>query len=350
MANQYDVLGLMSGTSLDGLDIAHCRFAYNEKWTWEIIACETFAYDSAWQEKLSKAHLFSAAQLCELDAELAELHSRCVLEFLREHEAKIDFISSHGHTVLHSPKNHYTCQISNGGIIAAKTGIPVVSDFRTQDVALGGQGAPLVPCVEYELFDGFDGFLNLGGIANISSRSDAKITAYDICTCNMLLNACASLKGEALDFRGHGASQGAVIPDLLDLLNSHSYYKQREPGSIGKEFFEHHVWPLTAPWRTDANHLLRTTTEHIAQTISNHLPDKGRILVSGGGAFNDFLIQRLRSLTHSEIHIAGSTISAFKEALVFAFLGVLRWKNEINCLSEATGACRNHCAGAVYVI
>jgi anhydro-N-acetylmuramic acid kinase len=349
MDNHYSVIGLMSGTSLDGLDIAHCRFTKNEKWNWEIIECETIPYNDAWQDRLSKAHHLSGAQLCRLDAELAEFHSACVNTFIEKHGSQIDFISSHGHTIFHAPENHYTHQIANGATIAAITKVPVVSDFRTQDVALSGQGAPLVPGGEFILFEGYDGFLNLGGIANLSLRKSEQIMAFDICTCNMLLNACASLKGEGYDNMGQGASKGELLPNLLHQLNAHPYYSSLGPASIGKEFFEASVWPETIQWHSNVDDLLRTAVEHIAMMVSKRIPPGARILASGGGVMNPVLFDRIKQLSSAQIDEAGHTMTCFKEALVFAFLGVLRWRGENNCLAQITGSSRDHSAGAIYL-
>lgn len=348
MADQYNVIGLMSGTSLDGLDIAYCRFVKGENWSWQILQYETVSYNHQWQQKLLSAHHYSAAELYRLDYELADFHSHCIHAFVEKHKLNVDFISSHGHTILHAPSEHYTCQIANGGIIAAKTGIPVICDFRTQDVALGGQGAPLVPGAEFILFNGYDGFLNLGGIANLSVKNENGIQAFDVCTCNMFLNACAALKGEHCDHNGAGASAGNVITELLNALNDNPFYHSMGPASIGKEFFESHVWPKTVKWHSTPNDLLRTAVEHISLALSRRLPAKSRVLVSGGGAFNDTLLSRIREMSSSELVAADPIITNFKEALIFAFLGVLRWRLEDNCFSEVTGASRNHCSGAIY--
>lgn len=349
MADHYSVLGIMSGTSLDGLDIAHCTFSKGEDWSWQLLQCETIAYNPYWQEKLSTAHRFSAVELLQTDAELAEFHSQCINAFLEKHQLKVDFISSHGHTILHNPSNKYTCQISSGAIIAANTGITVISDFRTKDVALGGQGAPLVPGGEFTLFNDFDGFLNLGGIANVSIRDKDKIFARDICTCNMLLNACASLTGLEVDTDGKIASTGRVIPELFDRLNNNDYYDTAGPASIGKEFFENHVWPETNHWHSQQSDLMRTALEHIAYQVSRRLPKKSRILASGGGVLNKFLFSRLQELSSAEIIAGDQNLICFKEALVFAFLGVLRWRGENNCLKQVTGAIRDHCSGAIHL-
>ena len=348
MAEVYNVIGLMSGTSLDGLDIAYCRFVKESCWSWQILHCETIPYNSKQQQQLSMAHLYSAVDLMRLDADLANFHAQSVNAFIQNRELDVHFISSHGHTVLHAPSNHYTCQIANGGIISAKTGVPVVSDFRTQDLALGGQGAPLVPGAEFLLFEGYDGFLNLGGIANLSVKREGRIQAFDVCTCNMLLNACAALKGETFDRNGIGAATGKVISDLLNSLNANSYYNTVGPASIGKEFFEQSVWPGTLNWHSQPDDLLRTSVEHIAIMISRRLPPNSRILVSGGGAYNATLMSRIRELSAADLMVVDPVITSFKEALIFAFLGVLRWRGEDNCFSEVTGSSRNHCAGAIY--
>lgn len=363
----------MSGTSLDGLDIAFCRFQFHQnQWVFEIRDCKTFAYNKTQSEKLRTAHTFSAMELMSLDAELAHLYSEWILDFISDYKIKPDFISSHGHTVFHQPlksksdnKNiPFTTQIGSGAIIAALTGYDVISDFRTSDVALGGQGAPLVPIGDKMLFHQFDYCLNLGGIANISFDIDEPVKgnvriASDICYANMALNYVVAAKGLAYDDGGEYARKGKVDVNLLNALNNLEFSKRPFPKSIGKEYFENNVAPLFNKSPLSDEDKLSTCCEHIAVQLKNNLSkvtlnqkqkinSTPKILVTGGGAYNDFLIELFRKNLTAEIIIPQKKIIEFKEALIFAFLGVLRFRGEVNVLSSVTGAKRDSCSGAIY--
>jgi anhydro-N-acetylmuramic acid kinase len=353
MTSEYLVVGLMSGTSLDGLDIALCHFTHKDRWSFKILKAITFDYNDEWKNILGNAHLSNALELAQHHVDLGILHAHCVNDFLRDEKVKPDFISSHGHTIFHQPEKSLTLQIGSAAHLAALTQLPVVADFRTTDVALGGQGAPLVPIGDLMLFDEYDYCLNLGGIANISEKSlDKKsIVAYDVCPCNMMLNFIAQQLGQPYDEGGKIASTGNEIPELLNALNALSFYQQAPPKSLGKEFFDAEILPLIDDNSLNKSDILFTLILHIAQQLSRSIGDGigKKILVTGGGALNTFFIQQLKSHTVAEVIVPDDTIVQFKEALIFAFLGVLRQRNEVNCLSSVTGAKIDHSGGAVYL-
>jgi anhydro-N-acetylmuramic acid kinase len=347
--SSYIVAGLMSGTSLDGLDVAICRFTKNNEWEYKILAAKTFDYSRELKLKLSEAHLLNGENLTQLHSDLGTLHGEWLHDFILLHKFEIDFIASHGHTVFHQPEKGFTLQIASPQHIAAITRIPVVADFRTLDVALGGQGAPLVPIGDLQLFSKYKYCLNLGGIANISIKnSSEEIIAFDICHCNMSLNFIAEKLGHPFDRDGKIAANGKIIPELRDALNQLDYFQKAIPKSLGKELFEQKILPLISSFIPE-EYVLTTITHHIADQILSVLNQfgPGDVLVTGGGAYHKLLIELLRDQAASKIVVPEDNIIQFKEALIFAFLGVLRWRNEPNCLASVTGASRNNCGGVI---
>jgi anhydro-N-acetylmuramic acid kinase len=347
--DNYSVIGLMSGSSLDGLDIACCEFSYDVKWNFTIRHAETVEYPSNWLKRLINMPVSDSEGLVKTHIEFGKYLGRVVKGIVKKTGFRADFIASHGHTIFHRPEKGYTFQIGNGNSIAAITGIPAVYDFRSADVALGGQGAPLVPIGDRLLFGDYPYCLNLGGISNISFENDKKRIAFDICPVNMVLNYLSSRKGLKYDDKGRIAYGGKIISPLLDKLNSLDFYQQDPPKSLGREWVEQFVVPLIIEATGTPDDLLRTFTEHIAFQIGKILNQHpaGKILVTGGGAKNKFLIDRMKIILKSEIVIPETKIVDYKEALIFAFLGILRWKNEINCLSSVTGASRDCCCGVI---
>lgn len=349
----YHVLGLMSGTSLDGLDMALCRFEYKGQcWHYQMIQCETVAYDSEMVSMLNAVYSASAFDLAVADERFGKFMAKCVNSMLAHAVCRPDYIASHGHTVFHRPDKGLTLQIGNGAVLAAQTAVPVICDFRTSDVAMGGQGAPLVPIGDELLFADFDACLNLGGFSNISFRREERRLAFDVSPCNMAINELACQLGLSFDKDGCIASKGEMIPELLDQLNNLSYYSQDGCKSLGREWYEHNFSPLVKAFNGSVEDKLRTVTEHIAiqlATVIRGISGK-RVLVTGGGAKNKYLIQRTSELCSHELVIPDELIVDYKEALVFAFLGVLRIRGEVNCLADVTGASADHCAGAVYSV
>lgn len=349
--NTYRVLGLMSGTSLDGLDLAYCIFQKDKKgWTYEITHATTLKYAVSWLSKLSKAHQLSAADLLELDAEYGSFLGKACLEFVKKNSLRVDFIASHGHTIYHQPERKFTYQLGNGNAIHAASGIPVIYDFRTMDVMKGGEGAPLVPAGDKVLFADYDICLNLGGIANLSADVKRQRIAYDICFCNMGLNYLAGKAGKVYDKEGAMADSGEINKTLLkDLEKIYNGIRKKRP-SLGREMFEQKIQPLLDNERISLNDRLRTATESSASEIVRailSLKKNASVLCTGGGAFNSFLISRM--LDHcgddASLIIPEENVVKFKEAMVFAFLGVLRVRNESNCLKSVTHASTDSSSG-----
>ena len=351
----YHVIGLMSGTSLDGLDIAYCRLTYkNKNWIYNILNAETLAYDPHLIDSLRGAETASAQQLIELDHSFGKYMGEQVHQFIVRHNLSPDFVASHGHTIFHQPDKHISFQLGNGAYLAANAKLPVVCDFRTLDIALGGQGAPLVPIGDELLFSDYDYCLNLGGISNISFNYNGQRIAYDISACNMLLNTLANEAGLNYDENGNLARSGKLDADLLEKLNAPAYLSQPYPKSLGKEWALQNSLQTIAESPATIADKLHTTCHHIAQQIAKALQPanyKQRLLATGGGAFNLYLMELLQQYAgeNYSIEVPSPEIVSFKEALVFAFLGVLRWRNETNSLKTVTGASRNSVGGAIYM-
>lgn len=350
MQRQKDltIIGLMSGTSLDGVDLACCRFVeVDGVLDWALLAAETIPYDEGWRKRLSELENTSAYEYALANVELGHYLGRLVREFVKRNGLKADYVASHGHTIFHQPQHGLTTQIGDGDSIATECGLPVVFNFRTLDVALGGQGAPLVPIGDRMLFDDCDACLNLGGIANISYGSDSRI-AFDICPCNMALNMLAQKVGLPYDKGGEVARSGEVVEELLSRMNSLGYYAQPSPKSLGKEWFVSEFRPIVGGNEYDVKDVLRTSVEHIAQQIANVVNDNAirSLLVTGGGAKNSFLIERLRRLAPKcEVTVPSEDIIDYKEAIIFALLGYLRLNGKVNCLKSVTGASHDNVGG-----
>ena len=347
----YVSIGVMSGTSLDGLDLVACRFTHNESWKYEVLKAITVPYSHKWVNKLSNAALLSGIDLALLNNELGKFIGKQINEFCKDLEPKVDLISSHGHTVFHQPQNKLTVQIGSGASIAASTQIKVACDFRPQDVALNGQGAPLVPIGDQLLFGEYDFCLNLGGIANVSFRENDERIAFDICPANMAFNLFIKELGYEYDMDGNFGRTGIVQDELLQLLNDLDFYKQNGPKSLGREWFDEEFLPLVRSFQLSPADTLRTVYEHVSDQISLAVDQypKGRMLITGGGAHNVFLIELLSEKTKHKTVVPSAQLIDFKEAIIFAFLGVLRLREEINCLKSVTGADRDHCSGIIYL-
>jgi anhydro-N-acetylmuramic acid kinase len=342
----------MSGTSLDGLDMALCRFAKTpERWAYEVIAAATHPYPDALRDRLACATGLSASEFVRLDAELAAAMAAAVRPFIAGQTVRPDFIASHGHTVFHQPALGITSQIGSGAIIASHTGITTVCDFRTRDVALGGQGAPLVPVGDELLFGHYDACLNLGGFSNISFRRDGRRVAFDVSPCNMALNCLAADLNLPFDRDGDAARSGNLDPALLRSLNALDFYRRSGAKSLGKEWFDAVFLPRLDASSASVADKLRTLTEHIAIQLASAAREAAgsTMLVTGGGARNIFLIERLRAHANLAVVIPDAQTVDFKEAIIFAFLGVLRMRGETNCLRDVTGASADSCGGAVYL-
>lgn len=350
---RYKVIGLMSGTSLDGLDIAACTIEHAAKgWSFKIHHAETIRYAASWVKKLAGAHLLPSGNLIETDIRYGKLIGSAVVKFMNEKKFRPDFISSHGHTIFHQPSKGFTYQMGNGNAIHAVTGLPVVCDFRSMDVLRGGEGAPLVPAGDKFLFSGYDICLNLGGIANLSMEVHRERIAFDVCFTNMALNYLALKAGKKFDPNGQMAGAGDVNRILLRKLNTlYKKFRHNRP-SLGREIFEEKIRPLLDDDAVPLRDRLATLTESAAHEIARAIPANRKIrkvLCTGGGAFNSFLISRILELGGDRLTLIlpDEDIIKFKEAVVFAFLGVLRVRDEVNCLKSVTGATRDSSAGVL---
>ena len=340
---------MMSGTSLDGLDIAAVEFHFKEeKWDFQIIEAETITYNKDWENRLRTSTELSGEKLIRLHADYGKLLGKEINRFIKNTGFTPEIIASHGHTVFHQPENHFTFQAGSGADIAAETGITTVADFRTGDLALGGQGAPLVPVGDRLLFSQYESCLNLGGFANISFEKNNSRLAFDICPVNFVLNFLAQKVGLAFDKNGELGRKGNIDKELLIQLNNLTFYKQNSPKSLGKEWMDKHFFPVIEKSNLSVPDKLRTAYEHIAIQISNASSDNGKMLVTGGGAFNSFLIEQIKKHSQSEVVIPEKIIVDYKEALIFAFLGLLKMRGETNCYSSVTGAKTDSSSGVVF--
>ncbi len=343
-------VGVMSGTSLDGIDIALCRFSDKGKsWSYEIIEAQTFNYSMDWVEKLKNAPFLNAEHFILLHNEYGAYTGDLINRFLHDKEQP-QLIASHGHTIFHQPERKLTFQIGNGASIAAKTGITTISDFRNYDVALGGQGAPLVPIGDQLLFPEFDYCLNIGGFSNISFESNGRRIASDISPSNIVLNELAQQKGQTFDRDGQLGSAGTVDPHLLGQLNNLDFYQKKWPKSLGREWVDNQIIPLLKNSGLTIEDQAATFYEHIAFQISDTTGSTGQLLITGGGAKNLFLVEKLKQKCSCRIVLPDEKLIDFKEALIFAFLGVLSFKGQVNVLSSITGSSRDHIGGILYKV
>ena len=344
MSKQLNILGLMSGTSLDGLDMALCHF--DDSRHFRLLAAETVSYPDGWRQRLATLHQATALEYVRIDNELGHWMGQQAAQFLSRRQLKADCIASHGHTVFHQPEQGFTAQIGDPNALCAEASIPVVGDFRRLDVALGGQGAPLVPVGDRLLFGNYDCCINLGGIANLSYEAHRQRIAYDICPCNMALNPLAARQGAAYDRDGLMAQRGTCDASLLQQMESLDYYHTAPPKTLGKEWFEARFLPLL-----DEHHatddMLRTVTEHIARRLAASVPDgAASVLLTGGGAHNRFLVSLLRQKRPDiEVVVPSPEVVDYKEAIIFALLAYLRLQGEANALASVTGAKRDSCGG-----
>lgn len=351
------VIGLMSGTSLDGVDLAYVKISLNKGYSFEILQTESMNYSEIWKNKLKQAFGYSGHKLTKLHTDYGVFLGERVKDFIRKNKIeKLNFIASHGHTIFHNPAENYTLQIGSGAHLAAITQTKVICDFRTQDIAMGGQGAPLVPIGDQLLFFEYDLCLNIGGFANVSYFDGSSRLAFDICPANIVLNHFTRLRGFEYDDKGVMASKGLVNNDLFSKLNNLTFYSDEGPKSLGYEFVQESILPLIAANDLSFNDILRTVVEHIAFQISKVFREINgsserkisKVLITGGGAFNDFMMERISQLSQVEIVIPSKEIIEFKEALIFALLGVLKDQDKVNCLRSVTGAAKDHSSGVIY--
>lgn len=360
---QFRCIGLMSGTSLDGLDIACCLFwQEQDHWRFKIEHATTIPYSHEWTQRLRSLPDASALEFARTHAELGILYASLVNEFIEKHGiTQVFLIGSHGQTIFHQPQNGFSSQIGSGAHLAALTQLPVVCDFRSSDVALGGQGAPLVPIGDSILFSEYDFCLNIGGFANISFVADSKRMAFDVCPANFVLNhifrkhVSENISGHnrtTFDYDKDGvlASKGSIHQELLQKLNAIPYYSQLPPKSLGEEWVKKYFLPVINEYPIPLEDLLASCCEHIAIQIAScgNVTPQDSVLISGGGAYHSFLIQRIGHYFKGKIEIPETLIIEYKEALIFAFLGLLRFMNQPNTLASVTGARLNSSGGCIY--
>lgn len=349
----FNVIGLMSGTSLDGLDIVHCKFNFDEKWHFNLTHHETVPYSKEQKHALAELENESAINYVLFHTKFGTLIGNEVNKFIdKKNITNIDFLASHGHTVFHRPNNNLTTQIGCGAQIAAITGIETICDFRTKDVALGGQGAPLVPVGDELLFTEYDYCINLGGIANISFKAKGKRIAYDIAMANMVSNYICSLEGIEFDDKGELGASGNFNRGLYNDLNAIEFFSKSHPKSLGKENFINNFKPILDKYEISNIDKLNTFGKHLAHQICKILPTNSadkKVLITGGGAFNVFWISEIRDITKAKIIIPENKIIEYKEAVIFGFLGVLRKKQIVNCLASVTGAKEDSIGGTIYL-
>ena len=343
-----DVVGLMSGTSLDGLDLCCVHFDYDGAWRYRIVKAESVDYPEELRHALATAQSMTALEYARLHSDYGLYLGGQVKAFLERNDLKVDLIASHGQTIFHQPSVRFTGQIGSGAGIAAVTGVDTVCDFRTTDVALGGQGAPLVPIGDAILFGDYAYCLNLGGFSNISFAEGDKRLAYDISPVNYVLNHYAGQIGMAFDRDGAVARSGRVCRELLSDLNALPFYAQDGPKSLGREWVEQEVYPLIDSYPIAVEDVLTTFVEHVAVQVGRHVKG-GRVLVTGGGARNVFLVERMQAVApQAEFVVPDPLTVDFKEALIFALLGALYMADRPNCLATVTGASRDNIGGCLY--
>lgn len=352
MDKTYFCIGVMSGTSLDGIDVVYVKFTSGEKYGYEILKSQTYSYSKKWISLLNDAFNKESKELNLLHKSYGEFTGKIIAKFIKAYAiSSVDFIASHGHTIFHRPDEGYTLQIGCGEKIAAVTEQKVVYDFRTEDVALGGQGAPLVPIGDELLFSEYDYCLNLGGFANVSYNNKGNRIAFDICPANIVMNYFTRQIGKEYDNKGELASIGYVNSKLLKVLNEDPFFKLKFPKSLGFEFVQKNVLPIIKTYNIELEDILRTYVEHVAIQISVILGNqkKSKTLVTGGGVYNEFLLERIRFHSKSKLVVPKNNLIEFKEALIFAFLGLRKIENKVNCLRSVTGAVKNHSSGKIAV-
>ena len=350
--HEYNIIGVMSGTSLDGIDLVYAKFCLDETWSFEIVHAQTVEYHSYWYDTLKELVNKSIKELKEIDTNYTEYLANVIKNFITKYQIKnIDAICSHGHTALHQPENKLTYQIGNKPVLAQLLKEIVVCDFRVQDVELGGQGAPLVPIGDELLFSEFDFCLNLGGFANISMNFKGTRIAYDICPVNIVLNHYVGKLGLNYDDEGEIASKGNISVDLLNQLNALGFYKATYPKSLGLEWVNTNIFPLIDTLELEIQDILKTFVEHIAIQIASEINKKNTstVLITGGGVYNVYLIDRIKVHSIQKLIVPKKKVIEFKEALIFGFLGLQKLRNEVNCLKSVTGAIKDHSSGKIFL-
>lgn len=344
----YTALGVMSGSSLDGLDLALCTFTVTDgRWQFALNDACTVPYEDGFRSRLKQVMHGTALELARLDRDLGDRIGQACTTFLAGRS--VDVIGSHGHTIFHKPDEGLTVQIGHGARIAAHTGMPTTTDFRTADTAMGGQGAPLVPLGEQLLFPQHSAFLNIGGICNIALHTPNTVVGYDVCIGNQALNLLAEAAGFPFDRDGALARGGTLHQALLERLNALPFHRQPAPRSLGREWFEAEVCPLIGNPDIPLKDRMRTVVEHITTMLAHALIGRNDVLLAtGGGAHNGFLLERLQAQLGRYVEVPEKMVVDYKEALIFALLGVRRLRGESTALASVTGAARDSVGGSSF--
>ncbi|MCF6365519.1 MAG: anhydro-N-acetylmuramic acid kinase [Bacteroidales bacterium] len=350
--NEAIILGVMSGTSLDGLDFALCKFQKDkDAYSFSLLKTGFVSYEKEIKTSLSNAQNLNAFDFIKLHKQYGKYIGKKINTFLKN-EIKPDFIASHGHTIFHKPNENITFQIGDAAFIVAETDISVISDFRNLDTALKGQGAPLVPVGDKYLFHKYDFCINLGGFANASyDNKKGERIAFDICPINFIINSLVKSFGKEFDKDGKIGKTGSINIKLLEDLNNIPFYFQKAPKSLGREYAEKYFYPLLANFNIPDEDKIRTFYRHIAVQIAKVINTKNNseILITGGGAHNKFLISEIESEIHQKVIIPDKETIDFKEAIIFAFLGYLRINKSVNALKFVTGAIKDNIGGSIFI-
>ena len=367
--NTYRVLGLMSGSSLDGLDLAAVEFKPHpvKGWEWQLLKAQTLDYSPEWQQRLQTAHTLDAIEILKLDSDYGHLLGMMARQWLLEHDMRVELVASHGHTLFHQPQRQFTFQIGQGEALVTHLTVPVITRFRDRDIALGGEGAPLVPQGERDLFGEYNLLLNLGGIANLSVfqlgdlppgttwlRKAPSQLGYDITGCNQLLNAASQRAGLPYDRDGQLAKAGEIDPRLLGMLEDLDFLRLLPPRSLSNEYVRDRMLPLVA--HVSPEEACRTIVEHVALQVRSQLQRLGRsneeLLVTGGGAFHPVLVERLTQLLGElqiQVVVPEPDVVSFKEAIIFAGLGLRRALGWPTSLADVTGARKASSGGTLHL-
>lgn len=355
MNKELHIIGLMSGSSLDGLDMAYCKYNYENVdgqihlVEWSIKQAETAIIPLELKYQLSNANKFDLKKLQILDVLFGQFIGNELKAFMHKHQlTSIDFIASHGHTIFHRPEEGFSLQIGNGETIAAITKLPVINHFRNKDIAQGGQGAPVAPIADRFLFNGYDFYLNLGGIANISYHKNDTWYAYDISGANQILNALAHQLHSSFDDKGKEARSGQKIDALFHQLNKHSYIEKTPPKSLDNQFVFQEFTQCVLEHEGNTFDKLNTVCHHIAYQISKAIanaelekPERS-MFCTGGGVFNVFLMELIEDYCNQNMQVAidipKAEIINYKEAALMALMGLLHQENIPNVMASVTGA------------
>lgn len=348
----------MSGSSLDGLDIGIIDIIKKgNELSYEVIRCDTIEYSTEWKKSLTSLPNASAKELANNDMAYSRYMSELIRSFLKE-EDQIDYVSLHGHTLFHEPENGFTYQLGNGGVLSARLGLPVVCDFRSKDIGLGGKGTPLAPIVDSYFYNEYEVLINLGGICNLTFLSKKETIAWDVCPCNQLLNFLSEKMNLAYDKDGLIARNGKLNLDFLNILEKNPYYSEKYPKSLDNQYIKQNIIRELDSYTIPLEDQLHTTCIFVARQIKAAIqmavkslevawPEK--ILITGGSAHNAFLIQCIKEhCAPSVVSIPDETIINYKEIILMALCAYLRVNNQENTLSEVTGSSRNSIGGAIY--